>query len=186
MDLRMDPDGSSVATPSRLRRLLTLRWIGFTLLVIAAVATFLFLAWWQLRRYESWSGDWQNLGYALQWPFFAVFAVYLWWRLLRDGDPSAQPEHVEGVAANERPLARTGAGAGAGAARAGSGTERRRGAGSEAEPVALPPLPPKRLTASAVAAPATNGAELDEADAAALAAYNRYLTALSERDRDST
>ncbi|GAA5024539.1 hypothetical protein [Actinopolymorpha pittospori] len=184
MDLRMDPDGSSVATPSRLRRLLTLRWIGFTLLVIAAVATFLFLAWWQLRRYESWSGDWQNLGYALQWPFFAVFAVYLWWRLLRDGDPSAQPEHGESAVADERPLTRTGSDGSA--ARAWSGTGRRRGAESEAEPVALPPLPPKRLTATAVAAPATGGAELDEVDAAALAAYNRYLTALSERDRDST
>lgn len=181
MDLRMDPDGSSVATPSRLRRLLTLRWIGFTLLVIAAVATFLLLAWWQLRRYESWSGDWQNLGYALQWPFFAVFAVYLWWRLLRDGDPSAQPERAEGAAAQDRDLEPTGSDVGA--ARAGSRMGRRHDARSEAEPVMLPPLPPKRLTASAVPA---GGAELDEADAAALAAYNRYLAALSERDRGST
>lgn len=26
--------------------------------------------------------DWRNLGYALQWFFFAVFAVYMWWRMV--------------------------------------------------------------------------------------------------------
>lgn len=28
--------------------------------------------------------DWRNLGYALQWWVFAVFALYLWWRSVRE------------------------------------------------------------------------------------------------------
>ncbi|CAN5520213.1 hypothetical protein BH11ACT6_BH11ACT6_27280 [soil metagenome] len=46
------------------------------LLVIAAACGCLALGWWQWTRYESASGTFQNLGYALQWPFFAGFCVY--------------------------------------------------------------------------------------------------------------
>jgi DNA-binding transcriptional regulator of glucitol operon len=81
-----------------LRRLLTPRWIMFTILVFAAAVAFLFLAWWQLERFESATGSWQNLGYTLQWPFFAAFAIYVWWRLLRDSvaDQKASERRSEG------------------------------------------------------------------------------------------
>lgn len=46
------------------------------LLLIAAVVTCLLLAWWQWTRYQSGTGTFQNLGYALQWPFFGAFFVY--------------------------------------------------------------------------------------------------------------
>lgn len=46
------------------------------MLVIAAAGACLALGWWQWTRYESASGTFQNLGYALQWPFFAGFCVY--------------------------------------------------------------------------------------------------------------
>lgn len=46
------------------------------LLVIVAACGCLALGWWQWTRYESASGTFQNLGYALQWPFFAGFCVY--------------------------------------------------------------------------------------------------------------
>lgn len=46
----------------------------------AVVVVCLRLGWWQLRRFET-SGSFQNLGYTLQWPTFAVFAVVVWWRL---------------------------------------------------------------------------------------------------------
>ena len=45
-------------------------------LVIVGAAGCLALAWWQWTRYESASGTFQNLGYALQWPMFAGFCVY--------------------------------------------------------------------------------------------------------------
>ena len=28
--------------------------------------------------------NWRNLGYALQWFFFAAFALYMWWRMVRE------------------------------------------------------------------------------------------------------
>lgn len=40
-------------------------------LVIASLA----LAWWQWTRFQSGSGTFQNLGYAMQWPFFGAFFV---------------------------------------------------------------------------------------------------------------
>ncbi|MGB3481900.1 MAG: hypothetical protein WBB07_06730 [Mycobacterium sp.] len=51
------------------------RW-ALVVLVIAAAGACLALGWWQWTRYESASGTFQNLGYALQWPFFAGFCVY--------------------------------------------------------------------------------------------------------------
>ncbi|MDQ3987662.1 MAG: hypothetical protein M3291_00400 [Actinomycetota bacterium] len=57
-------------------------WIGHVLVVLA-VAVFVALGGWQYGRSQSAAGDFQNLGYALQWPLFALFAVVGWWRVLR-------------------------------------------------------------------------------------------------------
>ena len=46
------------------------------MLLIAAAVTCLLLARWQWERYQSGTGTFQNLGYALQWPCFAAFFVY--------------------------------------------------------------------------------------------------------------
>src|SRR6201996_2962788 len=45
-------------------------------LVIVAACGCLALGWWQWTRFQSMSGTFQNLGYALQWPLFAWFCVY--------------------------------------------------------------------------------------------------------------
>lgn len=51
------------------------RW--WHLLIIGFfVVAFLGLAYWQWTRFQSGSGTFQNLGYALQWPLFAVFVIY--------------------------------------------------------------------------------------------------------------
>lgn len=52
-------------------------------LVIIAAAGCLALGWWQWTRYESTSGSFQNLGYALQWPMFAGFCVYAYRKFVR-------------------------------------------------------------------------------------------------------
>lgn len=52
-------------------------------LVILAAAGCLALGWWQWGRFESASGTFQNLGYALQWPFFAGFCVYAYFKFVR-------------------------------------------------------------------------------------------------------
>lgn len=72
--------------------------------VVAAALTCLALGWWQWQRYESTGGTGQNLGYALQWPLFAVFVVYAYRRFLQlekapdsrptSGSPTEIPEGV--------------------------------------------------------------------------------------------
>ncbi|OEY24354.1 hypothetical protein A0K93_01625 [Corynebacterium sp. BCW_4722] len=57
------------------RERVKVRWWHVVLLVAAAV-TCLMLANWQWERYQSGTGTFQNLGYALQWPFFAIFFIY--------------------------------------------------------------------------------------------------------------
>lgn len=59
------------------------RRFALILLVFVAAGGCLALGWWQWTRYESTSGSFQNLGYALQWPFFAGFCVYAYRTFVR-------------------------------------------------------------------------------------------------------
>ena len=59
------------------------RRFALILLVIVAAAGCLALGWWQWSRFESASGSFQNLGYALQWPLFAGFCVYAYRKFVR-------------------------------------------------------------------------------------------------------
>ena len=71
------------------------RW-ALILLVIAAACGCLALAWWQWTRYESASGTFQNLGYALQWPFFAGFCIYAYRKYVRlEAAPPEPRSHTE-------------------------------------------------------------------------------------------
>lgn len=57
--------------------------------VIIVVVTCLALGWWQLER--ALSDNTLSWVYTFEWPFFAGYAVYMWWRLLHeetDGDES--------------------------------------------------------------------------------------------------
>lgn len=60
-------------------------------LVIVAAGGCLALGWWQWTRWESNSGSFQNLGYALQWPMFAAFCVYAYRKLVRYEQAPPQP-----------------------------------------------------------------------------------------------
>ncbi len=58
--------------------------------MILGAAGCLALAWWQWTRFESNSGSFQkNLGYALQWPMFAGFVVYAYYKFVRYEDAPA-------------------------------------------------------------------------------------------------
>ncbi|HVE96884.1 MAG TPA: hypothetical protein VNA67_07870 [Pseudonocardiaceae bacterium] len=61
---------------------LSRRWWAGHVLVALCCGVFLWLGRWQWDRAESPTGDWQNLGYALQWPLFAVVLVAAWARFL--------------------------------------------------------------------------------------------------------
>jgi DNA-binding transcriptional regulator of glucitol operon len=136
-----------------MRRLLTPRWIAFTALMFTAAVVAVWLAWWQLERYEGSGGSLQNLGYTLQWPVFGAFAIYLWWRLLRD---AAKPKDSA-----EQDTA--------------TATERDDGEGPTVPEQALPP-------AAVVADSGADAVAVTEEDPE-LAAYNRYLAQLTERSQ---
>ncbi len=67
-----------------MRRVFTLKWLGFHVLAVVLVLVMLRLGWWQWDRAKSASGGLQNLGYAIQWPVFAGFVVFMWWKTVRD------------------------------------------------------------------------------------------------------
>ncbi len=70
------------------------RRFALIILVIVAAGGCLALGWWQWSRFESTSGSFQNLGYALQWPMFAGFCVYAYRKFIRyeeDGAPEPSP-----------------------------------------------------------------------------------------------
>lgn len=56
---------------------------ALVLLVVVLALTALALGWWQWERFSSASGTAQNLGYALQWPLFAGFALFAYFRFVR-------------------------------------------------------------------------------------------------------
>lgn len=60
-------------------------------LVIVAACGCLALGWWQWTRFNSVSGSFQNLGYALQWPLFAGFCVYAYRKFVRYEEEPPQP-----------------------------------------------------------------------------------------------
>ena len=62
--------------PPQRKRLRVRAW--HVILLVAAVAVSLLLASWQWSRYTSGTGSLQNLGYALQWPMFGLFFVYIY------------------------------------------------------------------------------------------------------------
>lgn len=60
--------------------------------MIIAAGGCLALAWWQWTRYQSVSGSFQNLGYALQWPLFAGFCVYAYYKFVRYEEAPPEPK----------------------------------------------------------------------------------------------
>jgi len=65
------------------RKLLTPGWLLLHALALAFLVASFWLGWWQWERSRSAGGSLQNVAYALQWPSFGLFGVYIWWRMLR-------------------------------------------------------------------------------------------------------
>jgi DNA-binding transcriptional regulator of glucitol operon len=61
--------------------------------MIVAACGCLALGWWQWTRFQSPSGTFQNLGYALQWPLFAWFCVYAYRNFVRYEEAPPQPRN---------------------------------------------------------------------------------------------
>ena len=67
-----------------MRRFLTWRWCVAHLVLIVAILVMLRLGQWQWDRANSRTGGLQNYAYALQWPLFAVFAIVVYVKTMRE------------------------------------------------------------------------------------------------------
>lgn len=65
--------------------------------MIVAACGCLALGWWQWTRFQSVSGSFQNLGYALQWPLFAWFCVYAYRKFVRYEEEPPPPRSTEAM-----------------------------------------------------------------------------------------
>lgn len=78
-----------------MRKVLTPGWLAGHALMVAMVATMLALAGWQLSRATA--GNMLSWAYTIQWPIFAGFVVFIWWREVRralHGETTATPPPV--------------------------------------------------------------------------------------------
>lgn len=73
------------------------RKFGLALLAVIAAGGCLTLGWWQWSRWESNSGSFQNLGYALQWPMFAAFCLYAYRKFIRYEEVPPLPPSATGA-----------------------------------------------------------------------------------------
>jgi hypothetical protein len=78
-------------TLDAMRRLWTPGWIARHVAMVGLAAGFLALGWWQISRAAS--GNTLSWAYAVEWPIFAGFVVFVWWREVRHAlrDPAADP-----------------------------------------------------------------------------------------------
>lgn len=127
---------------------------GLIALAILGAIICLLLAYWQFSRWDSASGSGLNFGYALQWPFFGAFLIFIYVRFIR-----LEAEHD-----NQQP--------GESAEAAGGALPVPEDTAATEEPVTEIPediLPTRRPTVQDV-----------DAEDDTLAAYNRYLEELNE------
>lgn len=151
-----------------LRLILSPRWMLWHVLTIGAMITCGLLGAWQWRRAGSALGSALNVGYGLQWPLFAVFFGVMWFRLLRMEINKLRAAPSEAAPAAATPIAAL------------RPAVSRPAAPRPAAPLLPGPSPFGPTAGRAAAAPIT-----DETDPE-LAAYNRMLATLAERDRASS
>jgi hypothetical protein len=166
------------------RRLLRPGALVGHLLVLLAVLVCLRLGWWQWERAHEATGTAQNWGYALLWPCFAVAFVYMWVKFLwleQEKDVDDERAFDDGLA--EILEAGEGAATAADPQGVSPGAPDQTGAEEPSEPNETPARvrpsgPPSQAVILSVA---TVGD--DDEDDPELAAYNRALAELAEKDR---
>jgi DNA-binding transcriptional regulator of glucitol operon len=80
-------------------RFLTPSWLVRHLLMLVLTTACLTAGWWQVNRARG--GNTLSFGYALEWPLFAAFVVFVWYKEiraeLRTGEPEREPEPTVAV-----------------------------------------------------------------------------------------
>jgi DNA-binding transcriptional regulator of glucitol operon len=83
----MGAPAGQLQAPQRRSRWWTKRAISLHLTLAVTFPGFLALGWWQLHR--ALGGNSLSWAYTFEWPFFACYAVYMWWQLVHDEDSAA-------------------------------------------------------------------------------------------------
>lgn len=160
-----------------MKRLCTPAWLARHLAAFALVAAFLALGWWQISRAAA--GNALSWAYAVEWPVFAGFVVFLWFREVRR---TLAPEHAE--SAESVPYPESAPRPDGERPEHGERTARADPPASKGRPARIQVRPPVRSSRmAAMAAGVAAGARAD-ADGVAdddpdLAAYNHYLSWLA-------
>ena len=71
----------AAATLGLVRRFLTPRWLVIHAAMVILTAACMVLGWWQIDRARG--GNALSFGYAIEWPAFAIFVVFVWYREIR-------------------------------------------------------------------------------------------------------
>ncbi|MGC5030435.1 hypothetical protein [Micromonospora sp. DT229] len=136
-----------------MKRLWTPAWIARHVAMVVLVTAFLALGWWQVSRAAA--GNAISWGYAVEWPIFAGFVVFVWWREVRHALRDTPSSSATGEAAVVEEAEAVPAGRSAG-------------------PTGVRPQPgigrPVRVTRTV---------DIPGEDDPELAAYNRYLSWLN-------
>ena len=169
----------------------TRRAIALHVTVLVVVPAFLALAWWQFDRASS--GNELSWAYTFEWPIFAAYAVFMWWKLVHewptadaDSEPGPEPGLGSALPDDIRAQIAEEAGHVEGAGRAGAGcTEdagRIDGAGRVKTTVGAPGAQTRRHRSGHQG----RAEEPSDAEDEQLRAYNEYLAALNASDRKKT
>jgi hypothetical protein len=75
------------------------RAIGLHVVIIVIVPAFAALCTWQV--YRALGGNDLSWAYVFEWPFFAGYAIYMWWRLLHEAPDGTATAPVMAGAAPE-------------------------------------------------------------------------------------
>ncbi|HXY45325.1 MAG TPA: hypothetical protein VEH29_14135 [Acidimicrobiales bacterium] len=138
------------------------RAISLHVALVVAVPLFLALGAWQLSR--ALHGNLLSWAYTFEWPFFAGYATWMWWKLV----------HEEVAARAAAAQAEADAGGGDGGADLDGAPF-----GTEGDTVSARPSEPATIPAGTAGSPPPPALwdPYDDADPE-LAAYNRYLASL--------
>ena len=74
------------------------RAIGLHAVIVVIVPTFAGLCAWQVDR--ALSGNQLSWAYVFEWPFFAGYAIYMWWRFIHEV-PSGDAKPIDLASGNQ-------------------------------------------------------------------------------------
>jgi hypothetical protein len=146
------------------------RALGLHATVLVVVPGFLWLGWWQLHR--ALAGNELSWAYTVEWPFFSLYAIFMWWRLVHDvARDRAGPDNRSGDGTSD-PETRTASARLPGAAALSKVAQSKVAQSKVAQSKVA-----QSKTARARASGATTSAVADR-DEQEMAAYNSYLASL--------